>query len=40
MADLPTFERRKILAQIASDIEARKDELASVLCFEAGKPIK
>ena len=40
MADLPTYERRKILTQIANDIDARKDEFASVLCIEAGKPLK
>lgn len=40
MAALPTFERRKILSFIASQIEANKDAFASVLCIEAGKPIK
>jgi acyl-CoA reductase-like NAD-dependent aldehyde dehydrogenase len=40
MAALPVFERRKILGQIAAAIEANKEAFASVLCVEAGKPIK
>src|ERR1700757_1571042 len=37
---LPAFERQRVLRQIASGIQARKEEFARVLAQEAGKPIK
>ena len=37
---LPTFERQRVLRQIAANILARRDEFARILAQEAGKPIK
>jgi len=37
---LPTFERQRILKQIATNIAFRRDEFARTLAQEAGKPIK
>jgi acyl-CoA reductase-like NAD-dependent aldehyde dehydrogenase len=37
---LPAFERQRVLRQIATGIQARKEEFARVLAQEAGKPIK
>jgi acyl-CoA reductase-like NAD-dependent aldehyde dehydrogenase len=37
---LPAFERQRVLRQISAAIAARKEEFASTLAQEAGKPIK
>jgi len=37
---LPTFERQRILRQIATNIAFRRDEFSRTLAQEAGKPIK
>ncbi len=37
---LPTFERQRILRQIATNISFRRDEFSHTLAQEAGKPIK
>ena len=37
---LPTFERQRILRQIATNIAFRRDEFSHTLAQEAGKPIK
>ena len=37
---LPAFERQRVLRQISSGIAARKEEFATTLAQEAGKPIK
>lgn len=37
---LPTFERQRVLRQIATGIQERKDEFVRTLAHEAGKPIK
>lgn len=37
---LPYFQRKEILLECASEIRNRREELAKVLCVEAGKPIK
>src|SRR3546814_1867677 len=39
MARLASFERRDILAHCVARFQERFDELAYVLCVEAGKPI-
>ena len=36
---LPLFQRAEILQKVSSGIEKRKEELASTICLEAGKPI-
>ena len=40
MAALPAHARRDVLLHAAARFEERKEELAHVLCVEAGKPIK
>ncbi len=40
MRRLPPYERQQILNHCVHRFEQRRDELASVLCVEAGKPIK
>jgi acyl-CoA reductase-like NAD-dependent aldehyde dehydrogenase len=37
---LPAFERQRVLRQISAGIAARKEEFATTLAQEAGKPIK
>jgi acyl-CoA reductase-like NAD-dependent aldehyde dehydrogenase len=37
---LPAYERQRVLRAVADGLIARKDEFASVLAREAGKPIK
>lgn len=37
---LPAYKRSRLLASVASTIDKRKEELASLLCRESGKPIK
>jgi len=37
---LPTFERQRILRQVATNIAFRRDEFARTLAQEAGKPLK
>src|ERR1700727_2095601 len=37
---LPAFERQRVLRQISAAISARKEEFATTLAQEAGKPIK
>jgi acyl-CoA reductase-like NAD-dependent aldehyde dehydrogenase len=37
---LPSYERQRVLREIAEGIRARRDEFARVLALEAGKPIK
>ena len=37
---LPSYERSKILHDIAEGLRARKDDIATTLSLEAGKPIK
>jgi len=37
---MPSFERQRILRNIAAAIEARKEELSRWMALEAGKPIK
>ena len=40
MAGFPAHARREVLAHCASRFAERADELAEVLCIEAGKPIR
>src|SRR5262249_27765908 len=40
MAKMPAFARAKILQHCVSRFEERAEELAGLLCIEAGKPIK
>ena len=40
MRRLPTFERQRILREIAHGIAQRHEEFARSICLEAGKPIK
>jgi acyl-CoA reductase-like NAD-dependent aldehyde dehydrogenase len=40
MRKLPSYARQAVLAHCARRFEERSDELADVLCGEAGKPIK
>lgn len=40
MRELPPFERQRILYQCVERFEQRRDELATALCIEAGKPIR
>ncbi|MBI1741023.1 MAG: aldehyde dehydrogenase family protein [Acidobacteriales bacterium] len=37
---LPAFERQRVLRQIATSIQERKEEFSRILAQEAGKPIK
>lgn len=37
---LPAFERQRVLRQIATGIQERKEEFSRTLAQEAGKPIK
>ncbi|ADB50721.1 aldehyde dehydrogenase family protein [Conexibacter woesei] len=38
-APLPNVERRALLERIATGLEERRDEVAAILCAEAGKPL-
>lgn len=40
LAEMPAYLRYEILMQIASEIKARKDELAEILSLEAAKPLR
>ncbi len=40
MARLPSYRRKEILLQCASEFRNRREELAQLLCAEAGKPIR
>ena len=40
LAALPTYRRAEILRQMSEGIEARREELATVMALEAGKPRK
>lgn len=40
MAELPPYERRRILLFCIEKFTERADELAGILCVEAGKPIR
>src|SRR5215813_12355926 len=40
MAELPAYERQRVLAHCVRRFEERREELAFALCIEAGKPIK
>jgi acyl-CoA reductase-like NAD-dependent aldehyde dehydrogenase len=40
MAELPAYERQRVLTHCVRRFEERADELAQALCIEAGKPIK
>jgi len=40
MARLPLYQRQAVLQHCVAQFEERADELARVLCIEAGKPIK
>ncbi len=40
MADFPSYKRRDVLEFCIKKFSGMKDELANVLCIEAGKPIK
>jgi acyl-CoA reductase-like NAD-dependent aldehyde dehydrogenase len=40
MAELPAYERQRVLAHCARRFEERAEELALALCIEAGKPIR
>src|SRR5580693_8038234 len=37
---LPAFERQRVLRRVAENITQRKEEIASILAQEEGKPIK
>ena len=37
---LPAFERQRVLRQIATGMQERKEEFSRILALEAGKPIK
>ncbi len=37
---LPTYKRSELLTAVATTIDKRKEELATLLCRESGKPIK
>jgi acyl-CoA reductase-like NAD-dependent aldehyde dehydrogenase len=39
MAELPAYERQRVLAHCVRRFDERRDELAMALCIEAGKPI-
>src|SRR5205809_5190497 len=39
MAELPAYERQRVLVHCVRRFEERRDELAIALCIEAGKPI-
>lgn len=38
--ELPSFQKKEILLQIASDLKQREEEIAHALVVEVGKPIK
>ena len=40
MAELASFERRAVLEHVLTRVGERSEELADLLCIEAGKPIK
>ena len=40
MAALPAYRRRDVLRHCVAAFEGRRDELATALCVEAGKPIR
>jgi len=40
MAELPTYIRYKALMQIATELRQRKQEMATILAAEAGKPMR
>lgn len=40
MRDLPSYKKYEILMQIADEISILKNDLALILCKEAGKPLK
>ena len=40
MAELPAYERQRVLQHCVTRFQERADELAMALCIEAGKPIK
>ena len=40
MREMPSYQRREVLNHCAANFLARAEELAQVLCVEAGKPIK
>ncbi|MDQ3044519.1 MAG: aldehyde dehydrogenase family protein, partial [Chloroflexota bacterium] len=37
---MPTFERSSILRELAARLKQRRDEVAEMICREAGKPIR
>ncbi|RME36200.1 MAG: aldehyde dehydrogenase family protein, partial [Planctomycetota bacterium] len=37
---MPAYKRQAVLQHVVSRVEARREELAKVLCIEAGKPIR
>ncbi len=39
MAELPAYERQRVLAHCVRRFDERREELAMALCIEAGKPI-
>ena len=40
MRNMPSYQRKEILLQVASGLSERKEELAQLLAIEAGKPVK
>src|SRR5579875_542624 len=40
LAAMPAYERIRVLTGVADRIDARRDELAGLLCAEAGKPVR
>ena len=40
MSQLASFERRAVLEHVLTRVSERSEELAHLLCIEAGKPIK
>ncbi|MEA2597079.1 MAG: hypothetical protein QOF01_3548 [Thermomicrobiales bacterium] len=40
MRAMPTFERVNLLRALAEKMKARRDEVARMICLEAGKPIR
>src|SRR4051812_15487328 len=39
LQDQPTGKRREVLTRIAAGLRTRTEEIASLICHEAGKPI-
>jgi glyceraldehyde-3-phosphate dehydrogenase (NADP+) len=37
---MPAFERASILIELAARLKLRRDEVAKMICLEAGKPIR